>query len=157
MIDKRSVAQVLEQIAAFMQLKGENAFRVRAFTNAARVVNGFPEELDVALANGSLAAARGIGPVTHQIVAELMKTGRSQPAGRVAGADSPRPVEMLEIPGLGVAKIRQIHDVLGIDSIPDLEAAARTAGSPSCRVSVPRPPTTCSRVSDSCARPAGSG
>src|SRR6185436_20146190 len=49
MIDKRSVAQVLEQIAAFMELKGESAFRVRAFTNAARIVNGFPEELDVAL------------------------------------------------------------------------------------------------------------
>ena len=36
----------------------------RAFTNAARVVNGFPEELDVALENGSLAAARVSVPVT---------------------------------------------------------------------------------------------
>jgi DNA polymerase (family 10) len=33
-------------------------------------------------------------------------------------------VEMLEISGLGVAKIRQIHEVLGIDSLPELEAAA---------------------------------
>jgi DNA polymerase (family 10) len=33
-------------------------------------------------------------------------------------------VEMLAISGLGVAKIRQIHDVLGIESLPDLEAAA---------------------------------
>jgi DNA polymerase (family 10) len=33
-------------------------------------------------------------------------------------------VEMLAISGLGVAKIRQIHDVLDIDSIPELEAAA---------------------------------
>jgi DNA polymerase (family 10) len=33
-------------------------------------------------------------------------------------------VEMLSISGLGVAKIRQIHDVLGIDSLPELEAAA---------------------------------
>ena len=31
---------------------------------------------------------------------------------------------MLEISGLGVAKIRQIHEVLGIDSLPELEAAA---------------------------------
>jgi DNA polymerase (family 10) len=34
-------------------------------------------------------------------------------------------VEMLEISGLGVAKIRQIHEVLGIDSLPELEAAAQ--------------------------------
>jgi DNA polymerase (family X) len=32
---------------------------------------------------------------------------------------------MLEISGLGVAKIRQIHEALDIDSLPDLEAAAR--------------------------------
>ncbi|MEP7324650.1 MAG: DNA polymerase/3'-5' exonuclease PolX [Gemmatimonadota bacterium] len=125
MIDKRSVAQVLEQIAAFMQLKGESAFRVRAFTNAARVVNGFPEELDTAIANGSLGAARGIGPVTHKIVSELMTTGRSSLLEELRGQIPPGLVEMLEIPGLGVAKIRQIHEVLGIDSIPELEAAAR--------------------------------
>jgi DNA polymerase (family 10) len=125
MIDKRSVAQVLEQIAAFMQLRGENAFRIRAFTNAARVVNGFPEELDVALENGSLAAARGIGPVTLQIVSELMKTGRSTLLEELREQIPSGLVEMLDIPGLGVAKIRQIHDVLGIDSIPELEAAAR--------------------------------
>jgi DNA polymerase (family 10) len=34
-------------------------------------------------------------------------------------------VEMLSISGLGVAKIRQIHETLGIDSLPELEAAAR--------------------------------
>ena len=33
-------------------------------------------------------------------------------------------VEMLAVSGLGVAKIRQIHEVLGIDSLPELEAAA---------------------------------
>jgi DNA polymerase (family 10) len=32
---------------------------------------------------------------------------------------------MLSVSGLSVAKIRQIHDVLGVDSLPDLEAAAR--------------------------------
>ncbi len=34
-------------------------------------------------------------------------------------------VEMLQISGLGVAKIRQIHEALDIDSLPDLEGAAR--------------------------------
>jgi DNA polymerase (family 10) len=34
-------------------------------------------------------------------------------------------VDMLQISGLGVAKIRQIHEALDIDSLPELEAAAR--------------------------------
>lgn len=125
MIDKRSAAQVLEQIAAFMQLRGENAFRVRAFTTAARVVNSFPKELDQGLEDGSLAAARGIGPVTLQIISELMKTGRSTLLDELREQIPSGLVEMLEIPGLGVARIRQIHEALGIDSIPELEAAAR--------------------------------
>jgi DNA polymerase/3'-5' exonuclease PolX len=35
-MDKKAVAQVLEQIAAFLELKGENPFRIRAFRTAAR-------------------------------------------------------------------------------------------------------------------------
>ena len=33
-------------------------------------------------------------------------------------------VDMLQIPGLGVAKIRQIHDTLKVDSVSELEEAA---------------------------------
>ena len=39
-MDKKAVAQVLEQIAAFLELKSENPFRIRAFRTAARAVTG---------------------------------------------------------------------------------------------------------------------
>jgi DNA polymerase (family X) len=123
--DKRTAAYVLEQIAAFMELKGENTFRVRAFVTAARVLRGFPGDLEPALADGSLAAARGIGPATLQIISELVHTGSSSLLEELREQIPSGLVEMLSISGLGVAKIRQIHDVLGIDSIPELEAAAR--------------------------------
>ena len=41
-MDKKAVAQVLEQIASFLELKGENPFRVRAFRTAARAVGALP-------------------------------------------------------------------------------------------------------------------
>jgi DNA polymerase (family 10) len=124
-MDKRSAAFALEQIASFMELKGENTFRVRAFVTAARVVRGLPGELDEALADGSLAAARGIGPATLQIVTELVKTGSSSLLEELREQIPAGLIEMLSINGLGVARIRQIHETLGIDSLPDLEAAAR--------------------------------
>lgn len=116
---------MLEQIGSFMELKGENTFRVRAFVTAARVLRGLPTELDAALADGSLAAARGIGPATLQIVSELVKTGQSSLLEELREQIPAGLVEMLSISGLGVAKIRQIHETLGIDSITELEAAAR--------------------------------
>ncbi|HEX5387506.1 MAG TPA: DNA polymerase/3'-5' exonuclease PolX [Gemmatimonadales bacterium] len=123
-MDKKAVAQVLEQIAAFLELKGENPFRIRAFRTAARTVGALPGDLGPALADGSLAGTKGIGPATLQIVQELATGGRSTMLEELREQVPAGLVEMLDISGLGVAKIRQIHEVLGIDSIPELEAAA---------------------------------
>jgi DNA polymerase (family 10) len=123
-MDKKAVAQVLEQIAAFLELKSENPFRIRAFRTAARAIVGFPGDLRQSLDDGSLASAKGVGPATLQIVTELVGTGRASMLEELREQIPPGLVEMLEISGLGVAKIRQIHEVLGIDSLPELEAAA---------------------------------
>ena len=125
MMDKKAVAQTLGQIASFLELKGENTFRVRAFTTAARAVNSLPVEVDKALADGSLAATRGIGPATLKIVEQLVRAGRSSLLEELREQIPPGLVEMLSVSGLGVAKVRQIHEALGIDSLPELEAAAR--------------------------------
>ena len=124
-MDKKAVAQVLEQIAAFLELKGENPFRIRAFRTAARAVAGFPADLRDGLDDGSLAGTKGVGPATLQIVSEIVTTGRAGLLEELREQIPPGLVEMLSISGLGVAKIRQIHEVLDIDSVPELEAAAR--------------------------------
>jgi DNA polymerase (family 10) len=123
-MDKKAVAQVLEQIAAFLELKSENPFRIRAFRTAARAIAGFPRDLRQAIQDRSLASAKGVGPATLQIVTELVETGRASMLEELREQIPPGLVEMLEISGLGVAKVRQIHEVLGIDTLPELEAAA---------------------------------
>ena len=123
-MDKKAVAQVLEQIASFLELKGDNPFRIRAFRTASRAIAGLPGDLKEALADGSLAGTKGVGPATLQIVTELAETGRATLLEELREQVPPGLVEMLAISGLGVAKIRQIHDALDIDSLPELEAAA---------------------------------
>jgi DNA polymerase (family 10) len=123
-MDKKAVADVLEQIAAFLELRGENPFRIRAFRSAARAIGSYGGDLRQGLDDGSLAAAKGVGPATLQIASELINTGRAGILEELREQVPPGLVEMLAISGLGVAKIRQIHDVLGIESLPDLEAAA---------------------------------
>lgn len=123
-MEKRAVADALEQIASFMELKGENLFRVRTFRTVARVVGGLPGTLREALDDGSLAATKGVGPATMEVIGELASSGRSALLEELREQVPPGLVEMLSISGLGVAKIRQIHETLGIDSLPELEAAA---------------------------------
>lgn len=124
-MDRTAVSHVLEQIASYLELNGENPFRVRAFRSAARTVGGLPGDLATALADGTLAAAKGIGPGTLQIIEELVQSGRSSLLEELHESVEPGLVEMLGISGLGVSKVRAIHGILGIDTIPDLEEAAR--------------------------------
>ncbi len=124
-MDKKEVASTLEEIAAYLELRGEDQFRVRAYHNAARAIGAFQGDLRDALTTGELAELKGIGPATLDIVAQVLTTGTSPILEQLRDQVPPGLVEMLRIPGLGVTKVRQIHDTLHIDSLADLEVAAR--------------------------------
>ncbi len=123
-VDKQGAAQVLEQIAAFLELKGENPFRIRAFRTAAKAILSLNGDLAEAIADGTLAGTRGEGPATLQIVTELSQTGRASLLEELREQVPAGLVDMLQIPGLGVAKIRQVHEALQVDSVSELEEAA---------------------------------
>ena len=124
-MDKHAAARLLDTIASYQELKGENPFKVRAFSNAARAVDAFAGDLEQALASGELAATKGIGPATLEVVRELASSGRSTllEALRLEVPDGL--VEMRRISGLGVTKIRILHEQLHISTVAELELAAR--------------------------------
>lgn len=124
-LDKKAVAKALERISDLLELQGENPFRLRAFGTAARAVNALPDTLDTALADGSLAETKGIGPSTLAIIQELARTGTSTMLEELQEKTPSGLLEMLQISGLGVAKVRQIHETLHLETISELEEAAR--------------------------------
>ncbi len=122
---KNEVSRQLGQIAACLELKGENTFRVRAYRNAARAVAGFSDDLASAAATGELTELKGIGPATLKIIVEILATGKSEMLKSLHREIPAGLVDMMQISGLGVTKIRQIHEGLGLDTLSELEAAAR--------------------------------
>lgn len=123
-MDRQAVRQVFEQIAASLAIKGDNPFKIRAFENAGRTLAEYPGDLDEAVRSGELAKVEGIGKGTLQVARELATTGRSSFLDELREQVPPGLVEMLRVPGLGVSKVRRIHESLEIDSLPELEAAA---------------------------------
>jgi DNA polymerase (family 10) len=120
---KREIAGILEEIAFFLELKGENLFKVKAYANAARVIEGLPEEPAVLVQKGLLASVKGIGPTLAGTVSELVTTGVST-LHRELKASFPAGVqEIAEIPGLGPKKIKAIYDQLNVGSVGELEYA----------------------------------
>jgi len=124
-MDKQAARQTLEQIAAFLELKGETPFRVRAYQHAARALAGFAGDVEGGIQSGALARVKGVGPGSLEVMRDLVATGRSRVLDELREQIPPGLVEMLRIPGLGVAKVRQIHRALGIESLAELDVAAR--------------------------------
>jgi DNA polymerase (family 10) len=57
---KEEIAEVLEQIATLLELKGENPFKIRAYVNAARSIETFGGNLGVLKDEGTLEKITGI-------------------------------------------------------------------------------------------------
>jgi DNA polymerase (family 10) len=122
-MDKSHVTDILEEIAVLLELKGENPFKARAYTNAARTLDTFEGDLGKLVTENRLGDLAGIGDALQKKITELVTTGRlayyedlraSVPAGMIA---------MMEIPSLGAKKIVALHEKLGISSVAELEAA----------------------------------
>ena len=124
-MDKHAAARLLDTIASYLELKGENPFKARAFGNAARAVETFAGDVDEALTSGALAEVEGIGKATLEVVREFARTGGSSMLEGLRRDVPPGLVEMRRISGLGAAKIRILHERLHISTVAELELAAR--------------------------------
>jgi DNA polymerase (family X) len=119
------VARVLAEIAALGELNGMDSFRMRAFQNAARLLEGTDADLLSLAREERLTTLKGIGPGLAGVVAELVLTGRSTPYEELRAATPVGLFDLMRIPGLGMKRIRTLHEELGIDSLDALEDAGR--------------------------------
>jgi DNA polymerase (family 10) len=125
-MDPRTAAYILSQIGAFLELRGENRFKSRAYTSAARAVQALPvDDLGPMLRSGELSQTSGVGPATLAVIRDLVETGESSYLDRLRESTPEGLLEMLRVPGLGPAKIHQIHRGLGIETVNELAEAAR--------------------------------
>jgi DNA polymerase (family 10) len=124
-VNKRTVARAFDEVAAMLEVTGDNPFRIRAFFNAARAVEDLSDDLKQLLDSGELIKVRGIGKSMVANVKSMFETGTFEEYETLKKKVPPGMLEMLRISGLGPKKAKLIHDKLGIDSLEKLEEAAR--------------------------------
>ncbi len=119
------IAGHFEQLADLLDLSGENPFRVRAYRNAARVVESLARECaEFQPLEENLTELPGIGKDLAAKIAQMLETGRLEALDKARKALPPKLPELLTVQGLGPKKIRKLHEELGVDSIEALKAAA---------------------------------
>lgn len=124
--DNREIADVLEEVAALLTAQDANPFRARAYREAARTIRTLGRGVtDVLAAEGraGLEALPGIGKSLASAIAEIASSGRLALLDRMRGAVAPEDL-FTTLPGVGDALAHRIHDVLGVETLEELELAA---------------------------------
>lgn len=120
--NKRDVIRLLETIAIYLELKGENSFKVSAFRKAASALEADERSLSEI---GDFTSISGIGKGTSTVIEEYIKEGTSSVLKELKEEVPPGLIPLLQLPGLGGKKISKLYQELGIEDVEDLEAACK--------------------------------
>ena len=106
-----------------LELKGENPFKIRAYTNAARAIETFGGNVSNFQDEEAVAKIPGIGKSIALKIKELAETGSLKYLEELSAQFPGGIMELFALSGLGAKKIKALFDRLGISSIEQLQKA----------------------------------
>jgi len=122
---REEMADVLDEIALLLELKGENPFKIRAYRQGAEMVRIHDGDIVALAAAGELDGIKGIGGALRDKLHELANTGALK-FHRDLRAEFPQGLfELFELEGLGPKKVRALHEALDVSSIGGLKDACK--------------------------------
>jgi DNA polymerase (family X) len=122
---KEQTIELLETIARLLEIKGENPFKIRAYTTAARALETFSGSFQSAVIENTLRDLDGIGDAIAKKISEYVTTERLEYFEKLHAEFPQTILELFEIQGLGGKKVKALYEKLGIKTIAELETGAR--------------------------------
>lgn len=119
-MNKKIIIRTLEKIALYMELKGENPFKVSAFRKAAQALELDQRSLDEL---EDVTKLKGIGKGTGDVILELIDTGKSTVLEELQEEVPKGLIPLMKLQGMGGKKIAKLYKELGIDSAESLKQA----------------------------------
>jgi DNA polymerase (family 10) len=119
-MNKKDVIRLLEAIAIYMELKGENPFKTAAFRKAAIALEQDERPLEEI---EDVTALSGVGKGTAAVIQEYVETGKSKVLEELKSEVPQGLIPLLKLPGLGGKKIAKLYKELNITNIEDLKKA----------------------------------
>jgi DNA polymerase (family X) len=119
-MNKKDIIRLLEHIALYMELKGENSFKISAYRKAALALENDDRSLSEI---GDFTQLSGIGKGTAAVIEEYMQEGKSLVLEQLKEEVPKGLIPLLQLPSLGGKKIAKFYKELGIEDIEDLKEA----------------------------------
>ncbi|MFC3883174.1 DNA polymerase/3'-5' exonuclease PolX [Bacillus songklensis] len=119
-MNKKQIIKLLETIAVYMELKGDNPFKISAFRKAAAAIETDERSLsDI----DDFTQLPGIGKGTAAVIEEYMQTGSSSVLEELQQEVPAGLIPLLKLPGLGGKKISKLYQELQVEDIESLKEA----------------------------------
>ena len=123
-MDNTEIARRFYRLAALMEIRGDDPFRLRSYRNAAEAIEVWPTPLqEIAEAEGEtgLQDIPGVGKAIAGKVLELLSTGSFAAWDRLTAETPESVLDLTEIPGIGPKTAALLHQRFKVSSRADLE------------------------------------
>ncbi|MDT3994964.1 DNA polymerase/3'-5' exonuclease PolX [Mammaliicoccus fleurettii] len=120
MLTKKDIVKMLETIAIYMEIKGENPFKVSAYRKASQSLETDERTLNEI---DDVTSLKGIGKGVGDVINEYIDNGTQSYLDELKEEIPEGLIPLLKIPGLGSKKIAKLYKELNITNKDDLIAA----------------------------------
>ncbi|KYH38941.1 MAG: phosphotransferase [Candidatus Bathyarchaeota archaeon B23] len=118
------VAEILYEISELYSIKGER-YRSRAYMMAAQRIGSLTEDIRKIRRRGELQSIPGVGKSIASVIEEYLEAGQSSKLEELREGLPRGVMELIELEGVGPKKAMRLYEELGINSIEELEEAAK--------------------------------
>jgi DNA polymerase (family 10) len=122
-VDNQAIARVLREIADLLEIRNDNAFKIRAYRNGADIAANHPHDL-ARLDETGLRQIPGIGKDLAARIREIAETGDADYHRELLAEFPPTILDLLRLQGVGPKTVATLYRELGVRSLDDLERAA---------------------------------
>ncbi|MDD1678795.1 MAG: DNA polymerase/3'-5' exonuclease PolX [Methanomicrobiales archaeon] len=118
------VAELLHFMGQILEIRGEDAFKIRAYHRAAEEVSRLNRSLR-GMSIEEIRAVSGVGEKIAHKIQEILATGTFLELEEMRTGIPPTLLEILNLEGMGPKTVARLWRTMGIESLDDLEKAAR--------------------------------
>ena len=123
-MNNEQIARRFNRMAALMEIRGEDQFRLRSYRMAAEAIETWPTEMRQIVTEqgaGGLQEIPGVGKALAGKIVDLVERGTFD-AWEKLTAETPETVlDLMELPGIGPKTAALLHHRFKVSSLADLK------------------------------------
>src|SRR5215203_5193724 len=130
-MDNKEIARRFYRLAALMEVRGDDPFRLRSYRNAAEAIEVWPTSLkEIADKDGvaGLQEIPGVGKAIAGKVLELLEKGSFDAWDRLVAETPESVLDLTEISGIGPKTAALLHQRFKVSSLADLKTFVASGG-----------------------------